>query len=719
MTIAIVVPIILGAILGDISTGVIAGVGAMCLGLSDSPGTFKEKFNGLLVANIFVFAITFIGSFLAPYFISLLLFIVCACFFLSIISVYGNRAAMIGTATMIALTFSFSVERTPLEAFLFASWTLAGGIGYSFISLLFWGVKPYQMIQNELSATYLETGKYIQLKSKLYGHVGATDSLSDSLIKQQLNVSVQQNKVRELLLNRRSALQGTTRLGRSMVILLKRVVDLYEMANVIHYDYEELNNSMPSSLMSKVGGVFNAIGEQMIEMGYHIQRGERWKSTNDQEEVIQELVAEVDELIKLHVEDYPFRHLVALKNILRNFSRLNRKLLRTGKYSNPSVDLKIDQPKELTLSAFTAPTSYSIQKLLNNLSLESAYFRHAIRMSATVSLAFVVVRFLGVQEGYWALLAIVVILKPSFSATKQRVFERALGTIFGGGISFLIFPFISNSFISFTLLFAFTLATFSLLSFNYGLGVLFITPYAILLFSFSKGGDMDIAWIRIVDNLVGASLAWIANYLIFPNWEYKNSKTKLQAVLKANHSYLMEVMKIYTGEDYNENNFKLARKQAYIENANLVDSFQSMLAEPKRYQKDKTHIHSFVIYSQEFAAHTATLAVYRKTIPQQFLFPEFKDLRKEISKILTQAEKNLISTHSRENETSFQIEELEKLSTRNSELINKRIEEIQEGQIETETKYLLTDVMLVENQFQYLIQLSQNFLSNSRKITTD
>ena len=81
----------------------------------------------------------------------------------------------------------------------------------------------------------------------------------------------------------------------------------------------------------------------------------------------------------------------------------------------------------------------------NNLTLKSSVFRHSLRMMITCGAGYIISKFLpNGHHSYWLLLTIIVILKPGFSLTKQRNFERFTGTITGGLIGLLLLAFIHD-----------------------------------------------------------------------------------------------------------------------------------------------------------------------------------------------------------------------------------------------------------------------------------
>src|SRR5262249_49952420 len=74
----------------------------------------------------------------------------------------------------------------------------------------------------------------------------------------------------------------------------------------------------------------------------------------------------------------------------------------------------------------------------NNLTLRSVSFRHAIRLGTVAALSFVLGEVLHVRRGYWVVVTVLVVLKPNFGGTIERVIQRIGGTIVGGLVALLI-----------------------------------------------------------------------------------------------------------------------------------------------------------------------------------------------------------------------------------------------------------------------------------------
>ena len=193
-------------------------------------------------------------------------------------------------------------------------------------------------------------------------------------------------------------------------------------------------------------------------------------------------------------------------------------------------------------------------KLRDNLSFNSSIFRHALRMAVVMSVTFLVLNAdlfnIGSMGSFWVLLTIMVILKPGFGLTKERNFQRLLGTIIGGIIGAIILMTVHNQIALFILLIFFFLTAYSLFRVNYIVAVLFMTPYVLIMLSFTGLNTFEIAKERIFDTFLGGMSAFISSYVIFPNWESFQIKPSMRHLLKANYNYLALAVRMLAEEMY-------------------------------------------------------------------------------------------------------------------------------------------------------------------------
>jgi len=278
-----------------------------------------------------------------------------------------------------------------------------------------------------------------------------------------------------------------------------------------------------------------------------------------------------------------------------------------GYYNSKSSGAAVEKNEEYEYSKFVTRQDYAPHVFFDNFSFNSAAFKHALRVSLVCLVGFVIAKFIAIgHHSYWVLLTIIVILKPGFSLSKQRNYQRLIGTIMGGIAGIAILLFIKNADVQFALLVILMLGTYSFLRLNYVVSVLFMTPYVLILFKFLGVGM--VVQERIIDTAIGSTIALIASYLIFPSWEFEQIKVNLSGVLNANVCYLAKIADSVSGKNVTTNEYKLTRKDVYVKSANLAAAFERMTSEPKSKQRKIKEIHKFVVLNHILSSYIATIA---------------------------------------------------------------------------------------------------------------
>ena len=211
-------------------------------------------------------------------------------------------------------------------------------------------------------------------------------------------------------------------------------------------------------------------------------------------------------------------------------------------------------------------------------------------------------------HSYWILLTIAFIIKPAFSLTKQRNIERIVGTLAGGLAGVAILLLVKNTTALFIIMVVLMIGTYSFMRINYLAMVICVTPYVLILFSFLGVGFRMAAGERIIDTLVGCAIAFSASYFLFPSWESEQLKTYMQGIVKANALYLHKIIQALCGEKVSMLEYKLARKEVYLNSANLSAAFQRMLSEPESKQTSRSQVHQFVVLNHILFSNIATIA---------------------------------------------------------------------------------------------------------------
>jgi uncharacterized membrane protein YccC len=256
---------------------------------------------------------------------------------------------------------------------------------------------------------------------------------------------------------------------------------------------------------------------------------------------------------------------------------------------------------------FVTHQDYAPHIFFDNFSFSSTAFKHSLRVSLVCLVGFILAKTIANgHHSYWILLTIIVILKPGFSLSKQRNYQRLIGTVIGGIAGIIVLRFIPNRDTQFILLIVFMIGTYSFTRLNYVVSVLFMTPYVLLLFKFLGVGLVIRE--REFDTVIGSTIAFIASYLLFPTWEYVKVQDILKDVVYANLNYLVKIAESITGIEVGTIDYKLARKDVFVKSANLSASFERMTSEPKRRQKNVQDVHKFVVLNHILSSYIATVA---------------------------------------------------------------------------------------------------------------
>ena len=151
---------------------------------------------------------------------------------------------------------------------------------------------------------------------------------------------------------------------------------------------------------------------------------------------------------------------------------------------------------------------------------------------------------------------------------------------------------------------------FSFVQTNYKVAATFTTMYVVFIYSLFTPDIKDVVEFRIIDTFVGAALAFAANYILWPSWEFLSTPMYLKKSIEANRNYLKEIFQIYNTKEPATVQYRLARKHAFVELANLMESFQRMIQEPKSKQKQLPQIYKLATLNHSLLSSAASLGTY-------------------------------------------------------------------------------------------------------------
>jgi hypothetical protein len=153
-----------------------------------------------------------------------------------------------------------------------------------------------------------------------------------------------------------------------------------------------------------------------------------------------------------------------------------------------------------------------LQELWRCLHDELVIRRNSIPYVARLSLVLVtgtaLYRYYHVRNGYWIPMTALLVLKPQWGHTLSRGIARMLGTVAGAGVALLLVRLLPlPAWVLPTLVVLSAWGCYALQAVNYAAFSLFITLYIVFLFRFGGFSETQAAHIRLVNTVVGGTLA--------------------------------------------------------------------------------------------------------------------------------------------------------------------------------------------------------------------
>jgi len=633
ITMGVLFPSLILAQFGMLKFGMTLSLGALCVSVVDTPGPIVHRRNAMLVTTVLITLITVIVGLTNKntYFIAILL--VASSFIFSMFFLYGTRAASVGTAVLLIMVLSIDDVRPWRDVLMYSFLVLCGSVWYTSLSYFFYRLRPYRAVQQALSESIHELSEFLRAKAKFYRQHTNYDANYAELLQLQVDVHEKQDAVRDVLFKTREIVRESTPEGRFLLVVFVDTVDLYEQVMSTYYNYERLHEQFDSiGILSSYEKVINRIASELDEIAFALKTGGTPLPPIVLIDEVSRLKTEITNLENEN-KDGKFNTLgiIALKNIEVNIENILARVKTINGYFNKTEKKNLKQGN-IETDRFVTRQPIDIKLFYDNLTFSSSTFRHSLRVSIVMIIGFLVARTLDSSHSYWILLTILVISKPGFSLTKQRNYQRLIGTVVGAlaGVGILLYVHDRHA-LFFILLFC-MIGAYSFQRKNYVVSVLFMTPYILVLFDFLGMGGLSIAKERVYDTLIGSGIALLGSYTLFPNWEHQNLKEAMLNTLHANMAYFKEVTQLYFEKIEDQTNYKVARKEVYVASANLASLFQRMFSEPKSKQKMMTEMHQFTALNHLLSSYIATLSLYNKE--HSFFFSKPEDLKPIVNNTL-------------------------------------------------------------------------------------
>jgi uncharacterized membrane protein (TIGR01666 family) len=568
------------------------GLGALLITMTDLPGIFKDKLTGSITSILLLLFVAAVTCMVRPYSWPLGAAIVTFCFLLSMLTVLGNRYAMVGTAGIILMIFTIGLK--PTNGIVYCSCIFAGSIWYYLVSLLQAKIWPLRSLKHAIIECLTTTSVFMKIRQSFYNpDVPLPEAYSRTIAMHAL-VNEKHEQVRQLLLRDSSVMNTRNINGQKLLHVASLAIDLYEHIGAINYDYKTLRENFKSSgTLELISRMIALLADELDGISRALLANRNYESRFDHNADLKIIEGKLEHIIKQESAlNAPV--LISLKDNLQNIGQHINNIKGTIAQQTPLLLEHYPQPNYKDL---ITPQQAGLAMIKENLTIHSPVFRFSLRLAIACLFGYLLTFVFNLGNySYWILLTIVVVMKPAFSITKKRNMERLGGTLVGVAAGLLILWLTNEASVQLTLSVVLLVGFFTFIRLNYTVSVMFLTTMVVLCLSIYGGHRNGFIAERLYDTLIGCAIAYAAAY-VFPVWEVKKLYNFMIDVLNANTRYLEVLFNDLSGQPTGTTAYKLARKNVYAKLANLSSAYQRMLAEPH-------HVNEGLVSNFQMLNHT-------------------------------------------------------------------------------------------------------------------
>lgn len=682
ITLAIVAPSIILAYFGVLKEYFLFPLATSFVGLTDQPGPFIRRRNALIFAIICFFAVSVIATLLKDFRPIIYLEIILFGMFFSMIGVYGQRLAAVGSLSLVVLAIFVDGHLSQGNLVKNSLIFLAGSVCYLLVFLVVSKIQPYKLAGQMIGENYLELGDYLKLKSRFYLQNPDFDALYLQVISQQVKIKNLQEETRETVFKTRKIVNESTTTSRLLMLMFLNSIDLHEKLMTSESDYGKIQESFgETGLLESISDYLSKLAEELSNIGIALQSGTKAKSLRNLDDELDQVFDEYFDLRNKKLNPDTLENFMIMRIILLRISDITEQINTIYKVFTQDQKLAKSLSTGLDLKEFiTNDEKLNFKVLLNNISLKSTHFRHSVRITLAMLTGYIIsqMEFLGIGHSYWILITIVAIMRPAYSTTKHRNLLRLYGTVAGAVVAYGILHTVHNNTALFTILLLSMILCFSFLKAQYSWAVFFMTIYIFLTFNFLNPGNINnIFRDRILDTAIAGVVAFAVSYFVLPVWEHTQNLDFMKKSSKSNAKYFKAAMDFFKDENIGIQEYKLKRKDAIIDLANLSDNFQRMISDPKNQQKKMEQVHQFVNTAHLITAYIASFSQYSKNAKD---YPEI-DFDSWARKISAELLRTTLILEQKEFNPDIVEESRLKPEDSVDQLLEKRKKEISESEI--------------------------------------
>ncbi|QSI75560.1 FUSC family protein [Niveibacterium microcysteis] len=622
-----------GYMVGGFALAAVLSSGAMAVSIADVPAPEGHKLRQLLPAWLGTALVTLLVSASHAQPILLGLEITVVGFVAGLLSAWGRLLLPMGFSLVLATVFAMAFPLPPGTS----PWGHAGLFMLGGLAYLVWGwslsIALAVRTRQQVLADALDAfSRYLRHKARYYDAASSLDAVYLDLIREHAALAEKLQAARDFCFYR-------IRPGRraELARVLYALLDAYEHALASQTDRELMRARYgDSAVMREMGQRVVEAADDIEAVAGAIVRARPVPVLPDRSQACAATqaaayaLAEPDLTVPEHARAAALLRGLAAK--LFHSLHSARTLIEAARQRSEGSPL----PSERELRAFVSVRKIRIAVLRRHLNTDSPVLRYALRLAMAMLTGFVLARNLPyAAHGHWILLTTAVVLRPSFSQTRQRHNDRVIGNLIGCVIAGLLLHVIHSPLGILPLLFLSIAIAHAFVTVQYRVTSIAACVMGLLQLQLLVPNSPFVLTERVIDTIIGALIA-LGFAFVLPAWERRSLPQLMKRVRETAANYADAALDPQLGPLA----YRLARKQAQDALAALSQATARMLDEPASHQIALPPLHGTVSSAYLLGAQLASVRFMLDQRTADFDPPRRDALltegRRELARILAQ-----------------------------------------------------------------------------------
>lgn len=531
-------------------------------------------------------------------------------FVYSMFSIFGQRSTQIAFGCLLIMMLSMREEYTPDMAPYIALYTLLGCALYGVYSI----VSSYLLRKREdrliLASSMFATANYMFIRGQFYDiQIPLNDCYR--ALRPATSIMLEKQHTARYILSR----ANISRSNENIILwnIYSETINLLNTMVASQTDYDALREHFQNhDVLLFMRDTLTKLSRTLEQIGLALSNNHDLTYRNS---VKAELRAMEFEILQQKQQDLNQTHpdlyllLVRILRRLRNAARIVDKMAEHLRNQHLPQELIEDGYAERSEAKKFSSSPIRIKEFFAHLNLHSSFMRFALRLTFAFAVVWGLTSMAELYFGqtsifktfsnhiYWINITLILIMRPGFSLTRQRIHWRLAGTLIGCIFVLGLFLISDNNYLYFLTLVICMIIGKALAGSNYRVASIFITIYVLLAFHFLLPESQFIfVGERALDTAIACAIAFACSFIL-PFWESNAIYDLAKKAIDAHHTYLAESLR-QVHQPYSKDADSLckdASTRAFHAQAAFADSYARMLTEPKSHQTDIATLNSLVI----------------------------------------------------------------------------------------------------------------------------